>query len=136
MYLTYSEYQAMGGTLDETTFSEYDMQAEALMDYLTFSRLRNEETYSERVKQCVFQLIKMAKLKSDASVLGESEDGSSGAIASQSNDGVSVSYNVLSASEIFKDIEGQMIQQVKIYLEGERNSKGKRLLYRGLYPDE
>lgn len=136
MYLTYSEYQAMGGTLDETTFNEYEIQSEALIDYVTFSRLRDEKTYSDRVKQCVYQLIKMGKLKADASVLGEGEDGTSGAIASQSNDGVSVSYNVLSASEVFKSIKDEMLQQIRIYLEGERNSKGKRLLYRGLYPDE
>jgi hypothetical protein len=32
MYLTYSEYQDMGGTLDEVTFNDLEFEAEALVN--------------------------------------------------------------------------------------------------------
>ena len=71
--------------------------------------------------------------------LGDVEDGSStstGAISSQSNDGVSVSYNVLSASEAYKLCEDEVGNTVKRYLNDVTNELGRKLLYRGLYPGE
>ena len=134
MYLTYAEYFNMGGTSDETTFNDYETQAEAKIDWYTFNRLRNEETYSDRVKQCVYQLIKMIKLQSDASSVGG--DGSDSAIASQSNDGVSISYNVLSAAQVLEMADKQVANAIKMYLNGEKDSKGRLVLYRGLYENE
>ena len=134
MYLTYAEYFNMGGTLDETTFNDYETQAEAKIDWYTFNRLRNEETYSDRVKQCVYQLIKMIKLQNDASSVGG--DGSDSAIASQSNDGVSISYNVLSAAQVLEMADKQVANAIKMYLNGEKDSKGRLVLYRGLYEGE
>lgn len=135
MYLTYEEYDSMGGTLDETTFNDYETQAEAKIDWYTFNRLRDEETYSDRVKQCVFQLIKLLKLQGDASTVG-GDDGGSSAIASQSNDGVSISYNVLSASQVIELGDKQVSNAIKMYLNGEKDSKGRLVLYRGLYEGE
>ena len=132
MYLTYNEYQTMGGTLDEATFTDCEMQAEVKVDWYTFNRLRNEESYSNRVKQCVFQLIKLLKLQEDASSVG----GDGSAVASQSNDGVSISYNVLSASQVFDMADTQIEKAIKMYLNGEKDSKGRLVLYRGVYPDE
>ena len=134
MYLTYNEYQTMGGTLDETTFTDYEIQAESVIDYVTFDRLRHDETFTERVKYCVYQLIKMVDLKMQAGTLGG--ENANSAITSQSNDGVSVSYNVLSASDVYKTSQDEMIKLIKMYLSGEKNSKGYLLLYRGVYPNE
>ena len=45
MYLTYDEYQNMGGTLVETTFEEYEFTAECIVNWYTFNRLTKETTY-------------------------------------------------------------------------------------------
>lgn len=145
MYLTYMEYQSYGGTLDETTFTDYEFEAESWINWYTFNRLQNETEYSERVKRCVYQLIKLAKLKSDALTLGEQVTGngeaSTSSIASQSNDGVSISYNIIGASDVFRLLQttetGNVVEDtIRKYLNGEKNSLGRAVLYRGLYPNE
>lgn len=135
MYLTFSEYQNMGGTLDETAFNDFEYEAETFVDWVTFNRLHGETEIPDRVKQCVYHLIDIAKKKQDAFSVGD--DGSSGAaVASQSNDGVSISYNVISASEAFKMADKEMDLVIRRYLNELRNSKGRKLTYRGIYPDE
>lgn len=152
MYLTFEQYQSMGGTLDETSFNEFGYEAQTIIDWYTFNRLQNETTFPEAVQRCMFELIKLAKLKADSLVMGTqtttTEQGgvtttvtSTASIASQSNDGVSISYNTQSASEIFNSLsafaKGGMIESlVKRYLNGVVNSLGRKLLYRGIYPDE
>ena len=140
MYLTYEEYQNMGGTMDSTTFSEFEFEARCKIDWWTFNRLKNEESYPEEVKRCMYKIIKLLQQVAEASAVdGEGGDSSSSAVAgvaSMSNDGVSISYNVLSASqavEMANDEIGTCIQQ---YLGDVRNSLGRKVLYRGLYPGE
>ena len=96
----------------------------------------------------MYRLIYMAKLKADAMQLGmavstteETSNNPSPAIQSQSNDGVSISYNVLSASELFNALatktKGSEVDQIiQRYLQGIKNSLGRKLLYRGFYPGE
>lgn len=146
MYLTYAEYQTYGGTLDETTFEDFEFEAQSIINWYTFDRLKNDTEYPEAVKRCMYKLINMAKLKADAMQLGmnvmtSTENGASPAIQSQSNDGVSISYNVLSASELFdalsvKEAGSEIDTLIQKYLQGVRNSLGQKVLYRGLYPNE
>ena len=152
MYLSYEDYVNMGGTLDETTFNDFEFEAECVIDWYTFNRLHDETEYPERVSRCMYTLIKLAKLKADAMMLGSqtvtTSDGehtttvtTSASIASQSNDGVSTSYNTLNASKIFESLSpykqgGEVWMTVKMYLQGVKNSLGKKLLYRGIYEDE
>ena len=138
MYLSYEEYQNMGGTLNDTAFSEYEFEAESLVDWYTFNRLQKQTTYPEAVKRCVYALIKLSATKAGALTLGDDgQEGTvSGAIASQSNDGVSVSYNVLSASEAFKLCNDEVGNTVKRYLQNVTNELGRKVLYRGFYPGE
>lgn len=141
MYLTYEEYQNMGGTLDSTAFNDFEFEAEAIVDWYTFNRLQNDTEYPEKLKQCMYKLIKLAQERQDALSLGESDSGESteGAgryIASRSNDGVSVSYNVMSASEVFGSLKDEMGKTVQLYLNGVVNELGRKVLYRGLYPGE
>lgn len=140
MYLTYEEYQNMGGTMDNTTFSEFEFEARCKIDWWTFNRLKNEESYPEEVKRCMYKIIKLLQQVAEASAVdGEGGTDSSSTVAgvaSMSNDGVSISYNVLSASqavEMANDEIGTCIQQ---YLSDVRNSLGRKVLYRGLYPGE
>lgn len=138
MYLTFSEYQEMGGTLSETTFNDYEFEARAQVDWYTFNRLQNEETQCENVKRCMYHLIHLIELQAQAMTL--SGDGSSSktvaGVASQSNDGVSISYNTLSAKDMVDMIGPDIKKTVTRYLQGVMNSLGQKVLYRGLYQNE
>lgn len=152
MYLSYEDYQNMGGTLDETTFNNFEYEAECIINWYTFNRLKGEAEIPEEVARCTNALIGLLKLKADAMMLGSQtittvdEETTktvitSAAIASQSNDGVSISYNTVNASDIVKslrpfEVGGEVSNAIKVYLYGVTNSLGKRLLYRGLYADE
>lgn len=137
MYLSYNEYKTMGGTLDGTAFSDYLIEAEMIIDWYTFNRLHTETEIPERVKQCVFKLIALADMKAKSFVLGREVDGTGNAsVSAQSNDGVSISYNTLSASQAFELIKTESNQVIQQYLNGVTNSLGRKLLYRGVYPNE
>lgn len=139
MYLSYEEYQNMGGSLDQATFTSYEYEAEITIDWYTFNRLHGETEYPEAVKRCVYHLINLLDLKAQAMGIGsQGEGGSEGGkvIASQSNDGVSISYNVIGASELAKLAAEEMENSIQRYLNGVMNSLGRKLLYRGLYPGE
>lgn len=141
MYLTFSEYENMGGTLDETAFTTFEIEAEAVIDWYTFNRLQNNSTYPDKLKQCMYKLIGMAQERQAAMSLGEainseSTEGTGVTIASRSNDGVSISYNVISASELFDKLKNEMGATVRLYLNGVVNELGRKVLYRGFYPGE
>ena len=145
MYLSYEDYQSMGGTLDETTFDNYEYEAETIVNWYTFNRLKDEETYPDELARCMYRLIELAKLEADALMLGKQEgsssEGSGQYIRSQSNDGVSISYNTISATDLFNTLNAKgndspFAKTVFRYLQGVRNSKGHKLTYRGLYEDE
>jgi hypothetical protein len=139
MYLTYDEYLDMGGTIDDATFYDFEFEARSIIDWYTFNRLKKQQEYPEEVKRCVYKLISMIQQKQSAQTMGlgdASNEGSTVAVASQSNDGVSVSYNILSASEIVANSKSEMENVVRTYLNGVVNSLGRLLLYRGVYFDE
>lgn len=138
-YLTYSEYQAMGGTLPEASFNDFAYEAESKIDWYTFNRLQKETVISEKVKRCEYHLIQL--LQSKAEALGSGAEGAGGggyeaAVASRSNDGVSESYNILSAKDVVDQTDKEIEKTIKQYLSGAVNSLGYNLLYRGLYPYE
>ena len=141
MYLTYAEYQELGGTLSESVFSDCEMEAETLIDWYTFNRLKNEVNVSEDVKKCVYLLIKYIALQSGIDGSNNiNADGTistlKGGIASESNDGVSRSYNVLSAQELMDNAKSKIDSIIKMGLSSVVNSLGRKVLYRGLYPGE
>lgn len=147
MYLTYFEYVNYGGALDEAAFGMYEFEASSKIDYYTFDRLKKgagfnaqSDEVKEAVKRCIYRLISLMQLRDEANVIsGDTEDENStvtAGIASQSNDGVSISYNVLSASEASKNAQAEIDKVIKMYLSSCRNSLGQKLLYRGIYKDE
>ena len=138
MYLEYADYQEMGGTLDETTFQQLEFEARAVIDWWTFNRLQNESEYPEAVKRCVFKLIGLINDKQKAMVIdAQDENGSIKAgIARESNDGVSTSYNTLSAKEAVDSLQKEFETTIRMYLSSVKNSLGHKVLYRGIYPNE
>ena len=135
MYLTYEEYQNMGGTLDETTFNDLIFEAESILNHYTFNRLVNDTEFPYAVKRSVYEILKLVNNKANTLNSG-GEDGSVGQIASQSNDGVSISYNVLSASDLLSASRDETSNIIKMYLQGVKNEAGRLVLYRGVYSDE
>ena len=141
MYLTYENYQSMGGTLDETTFSDFEFEAESVVNWYTFNRLKNEFEYPEALTRLMYRLIQLLQARAEALNITDTDDseqtsGNGRSIASQSNDGVSISYNIMSASELAEQCKNEMNKIIKIYLSGVTNSLGRKLLYRGVYPGE
>lgn len=155
MYLNYAQYKGMGGTLDETTFYDLEFEAEMKINWYTFNRLKKEkpQNYPDELERCMFRLIQIAELEAKTLQLGSQSvtttDGegntttvtTSASIASQSNDGVSVSYNTINAAALFDRLSskerGNIIETtIQRYLNGAVDSLGRKLLYRGLYPDE
>lgn len=129
MYLTYEEYQKYGGTLEETAYTAFAYHADGIVNKYTFNRLVDEKTIPEAVKRVVYLLVSVAEKQEQA--LSES-----GTVTSRSNDGVSESYSVMSPGSVYEALSAKVGDIVLQGLSGVRTSKGKRLLYRGLYPDE
>lgn len=141
MYLTYEEYATWGGTLDVPEFELAELEARLLIDRITFGRLKDEEEEDipEAVKFTMFKLIKLLQEQQELAASPTLSDGESTAttgIASQSNDGVSISYNIISASELYGLKKAEINQLAKSYLQGVTNSIGQELLFRGMYLNE
>lgn len=140
-YLTYDEYTEVGGTLDETEFNYYAYEAESYIDWYTFNRLHNMTEIPDAVKRCEVYLIRL--IQERLAALGISTVDSNGnadnslkSILSQSNDGVSVSYNSLGARDAISGLSNEIKQTIDRFLAGVTNELGRKLLYRGLYPGE
>lgn len=142
-YLTYDEYSKMGGTLDETLFDTLLLDAQGYIDWYTFNRLWKEEWRTEdvmeRVKICVYQLISLVAVKQNLITPQGTNAGGinvNAQVSTQSNDGVSTTYAVLSGELLFSHAKKEIEDTVNRYLNGIVNSVGRKLLYRGLYPGE
>lgn len=140
MYLTYTEYVNMGGTEEETAFNNLEFEAESLINWYTFNRLKNEDSYPEEVKRLMYYIINLLVATRNAMNISSSGSASSpqelNNIKSQSNDGVSVSYQTLSANDLIDKNKQAIEEAVDRYLQGVVNSLGQKLLYRGLYKGE
>ncbi|MBP5710553.1 MAG: hypothetical protein J6W84_06210 [Bacteroidales bacterium] len=141
MYLTFEEYATWGGQLDAPNFPLAELEARLLLDRYTFGRLKNEaeEDIPEAVKFCMFKLIEYAREQQElfaSPTMSDNESSLTTGISSQSNDGVSISYNVMSASEIYAAKKAESQDILGRYLQGVTNSAGQELLFRGMYLDE
>lgn len=148
MYLTFAEYQEYGGTLEESAFKDLEFDAESTINWYTFNRLKRPEWASvldtEELKRCMYQLIRLKQMEDEllASGLGAVGTGvgwtKEAGITQESNDGVSVSYNTLSAGELLAYLNGSKTKGdlVRQYLESIVNDLGRKILYRGVYPGE
>ena len=84
-YLTYQEYKALGGTLDEMPFNLLEFNARMKIDEKTFKRLVDKGQEYKEVKLCVYNMITTLNSYS-------SYDTQNKAISSESTDGYSISY--------------------------------------------
>ena len=84
-YLTYQEFKALGGTLDEMPFNLLEYNARMKIDERTFGRLVDKGQEYQEVKLCVYNMI--ITLNSYSSYNTQNK-----AISSESTDGYSISY--------------------------------------------
>jgi len=140
MYLTYDEYIQMGGeALEDTAYENLEFEARTQIDWWTFGRLKNEANQQEAVKRCMYKLIELLdKQQKVLMVDAVDEDGNikAGLMAHQSNDGVSSTYNVITGNMAVRVLKSQLDNTIKMYLQDVRDSLGRKVLYRGLYPNE
>lgn len=124
-YLTYAEYKALGGTLEETPFNVLELKAQKEIDRYTFGRLQTLPTQVNEVKVCDYELIKKLDNYQNA------ETNQAKGISSESTDGYSISYGTKtsdSVSSMNKDIENC----IKIYLSECKLDDGTPYLYCGV----
>ena len=84
-YLTYQEYQLLGGTLEEMPFNLLEFNARKKIDERTFGRLVDKGQEYKEVKLCIYNMI--ITLNSYSSY-----DAQNKAILSENTDGYSISY--------------------------------------------
>ena len=93
----------------------------------------------ERVKICMYQLIGLVAAKQNLITPQGTNAGGinvNAQVSTQSNDGVSTTYAVLSGELLFSYAKKEIEDTVNRSLSGIVNSVGRKLLYRGLYPGE
>ena len=84
-YLTYQEYLALGGTLEEMPFNLLEFDARKKIDERTFGRLVDKGQEYQEVKLCEFNMITILNSYSSYNTQNK-------AISSESTDGYSISY--------------------------------------------
>ena len=126
-YLTYAEYQALGGSaIGEMPFNLLEFEARRQIDIKTFNRLKNSETIPQEVKLCEYALIN--GISDFTTAINNTNSG----IKSENTDGYSISY--ISASEVsnvVKSKQDEIDDIVRTYLLGVVYN-GEHLMYCGV----
>lgn len=122
-YLTYDEYQELGGSLDQTSFSILEFEARQSVDKYTFGRLKDLETQILEVKMCIYRLINIINSYKELEVQNK-------AYSSESIDGYSLSFTTPSKAtvEARRDEIGEVVKE---YLVDCKLEDGTPYLYCG-----
>ena len=99
-YLSYEEYELLGGTLDEVPFNELEYECRRIIDSRTQNRLKNADKIPQEVKMLENKMIQT--LQGYYVSLNKAQSG----VASENTDGYSVSY--ISSNQISQLIEGKI----------------------------
>lgn len=126
-YLTYQEYQDLGGTLEETPFNILEIEARKDIDKYTTGKLMDLDSQINEVKICMYMLINEINSYNNLSV---SNDGSK-VIASENTDGYSVSYLTANESTLKANVE-RIKTIIKTYLAECQLEDGTPYLYVGV----
>lgn len=121
-YLTYSEYQNKGGTLDAATFDKHIDFANAVIRRYTYGRSDKLKSIPNEMKLLCRDIVDFAdKIK-----------GENYGITSKSQSAGAASESVSYAIATTKDIERELKSLVKTYLSGLTDDEGTPLLYCGV----
>lgn len=121
-YLTYQEYLALGGTLDEMPFKLLELDARKRIDKRTFGRLVDKGQEYQEVKLCIYNMI--ITLNSYSSY-----DMQNKAVSSESTDGYSISYGTPTKT-VIEAKNSELEDNVDVYL-ANLIVDGVPVLYRG-----
>lgn len=124
MYITYSEYQNMGGTLDVAAFNRFANRACALIDSETKNRVAAMSEVPDKVKHLCFELIEYSN---NAATVAKSNIAS----RSQTAGGVSESESYVTAKTADEQ-SAEMYEMISDYLCGVKDDTGTPLLYKGV----
>lgn len=92
-YLTYAEYQGLGGTLAQVPFNLLEFKARKKIDLETSNRLITLESQKQEVKLCINEMI-------NKYIEYSKNDG----VSSESTDGYSISYKIKETKEQIKEL--------------------------------
>lgn len=120
-YLTYEEYQEIGGTLDLTAFNRNIDRACGIIDNATQKRIEDMKSVPRMAKVLCRELVEYFSANFGSSKQISNHSQSAGGVSE------SESYVIRSTEER----AGEMGDMVKDYLIGEVDDKGTPLLYRG-----
>lgn len=122
-YLTYTDYQELGGTLSEMPFNLLEYEARQSIDKYTFGRLKDLEEQKEETKLCTYKLIELINSYNKYETQNKG-------VASESIDGYSVSYSTPDSSfTMAKDNEIKNV--IKTYLVDCKLEDGTPYMYCG-----
>ena len=128
-YLTYAEYQALGGSaIGEMPFNLLEFEARRQIDIRTFNRLKDSDEIPQEVKLCEYALINGLQDFANSN----SNISSNGNVASENTDGYSISYVTADKiSEIIKSKQSEIDDIIRTYLLGVVYN-GEHLMYCGV----
>lgn len=115
MYLTEAEYKDIKGCESPPDYRSLEYKSRMLVDTYTFGRLKSFDVVPEEVKMLMAEIICCTAKNESAEV------------ASESNDGVSVTYR--EHSKTYEEICDELI---RTYLDGVHTNDGTPVLYRGV----
>ena len=124
-YLTYDEYNALGGNLDQTPFNLLEFEARRIIDSRTLQRLKGIEQVPQEVKMCMFSLVNTINSYTNQSQTSKN-------ISSESVGSYSVSY--ITGTQIQETINSknaELTDMVINYLTGVIVN-GEHLIYCGV----
>ena len=123
-YLTYNEYQNMGGTLDEVAFNSLLLDVESKVNYLTNGRIAKLDTIPQAVKTLIYKLICFYNTNNQ----GVTENANIGNLTSYSN-GIETFGYAAGTDDMLKgstSFDSKILTMMKEYL-----WEYPELLYRG-----
>lgn len=123
-YLTYEEYVALGGTMDQSAYPMEEFKARKHIDYLTDSRVQAMLEVPQAVKMAMMTLIQLE------GKIGVSAQVSNPIVSSFNTDGYSESYG--SVADQITAARNSAMKTVRDMLFGVNDDRGVPLLYRGL----
>ena len=124
MYLTYEQYTAWGGTMEEAAFELAELKARKRIDGMTQGRVAGMAEVPQAVRAAMMEIIAV-----DA-VYGANAQSEAPVVASFSTDGYSESYG--SAESRTATVEKRLTAQVEALLFGVTDDAGVPLLYAGV----
>lgn len=146
-YLNYDDYVALGGDVEEIVFNRYAFKAENAINYRTFDRIlkldltEQSEQFIQALHRTMYELINLYIAQDGYMGLSSTVDESGNSVPNvsllgQSNDGVTVTYNVAQARDAISSIDKKLTETIELGLNGVTTNLGRKLLWRGIYPDE